>query len=738
MNEDPARDVVAAALRGVLERDNSLSRCCAVRALGRLQVDDRETLECLIALLHDPDPDVRLDVAVMLGGSGQNKAVPDLVESLLNDPEGEVRIEAARALAKLGAPQAVEPLIRCLREDGLPQLDLSIDDMEFGDSLEVQSQALNALGDIGDPRATTPVVEILSDPDYEDLQETGFEVLSKLDDSRARAFLLEQLAGGSKPLARRRAAHALGALAHSDSKSEGPGAVVLALINALLDVDPTVRISAGQALAEVKHPVVTVPLTLLLTDLDSQVKVAAADILVRTHAPGVVERLLEMLSDAGLELKVEITRLLGDSGDPKTVPVLRNLLTTEDERLRYQVVTALGALGRPGVERDLATILQDPKIHANTRARAAAALGRIAGVTQLEADGCDADTVLEHEKVLEALECAVFDRNQAVALAALTGLVELMTPEKAVQLLSDLLRRVKVDVQPENPALTEPEDDATDSVESKSEGTVAADPLRELVGGHTAQSSTLAAILSASDDADPPSPHPEVGAGKPVPAPVGSVQVLAAGLLGEYPDAGSISVPVLVEALKGASERLTREVLLALGRIGDIAAIEPVLRCLESDEEQVRLAAIDALVGIGKGLESPVLNAALVRLLDDPGATVRDWAVRALADAGGEMAGLHLPRMLADEDRSVCRRAMAGLTPAMGGPQLSRQLQANLFRFSAGLRHEAAATLRRLNDSDSTTWLLDLLREDEQEAFHWICIDALGEIHATPVGAAAG
>jgi HEAT repeat protein len=74
----------------------------------------------------------------------------------------------------------------------------------------------------------------------------------------------------------------------------------------------------------------------------------------------------------------------------------------------------------------------------------------------------------------------------------------------------------------------------------------------------------------------------------------------------------------------------------------------------------------------------------------------------------------------------------------MGDPQLSRQLQANLFRFSAGLRHEAAATLRRLNDSDSTTWLLDLLHEDEQEAVHWICIDALGEIHATPVGAAAG
>ena len=141
------------ALCGLLELDNSLSRCCAVRALGKLRVANATIRQRLIELLRDPDPDVRLDVVVTLGELGASEAVDTLIEALLGDPEGEVRIEAARALAKLRSPTAVDALIRCVREDGLPQLDLSVDDLEFGDSLEVQGQALEALGRIEIGRA---------------------------------------------------------------------------------------------------------------------------------------------------------------------------------------------------------------------------------------------------------------------------------------------------------------------------------------------------------------------------------------------------------------------------------------------------------------------------------------------------------------------------------------------------------------------------------------------------------
>ncbi len=734
VDQDPRRDAVIRTLRGVLDRDNSLSRCCAVRALGRLRVDDPDTLRRLSALLHDADPDVRLDVVVILGRLGQLEAVAPLIESLLSDPEGEVRIEAVRALAKLGATQAVEPLIRCLREDGLPELDLSVDDMEFGDSLEVQSQALNALGRIGDRRATMPVVDILSDPDYEDLQENGFEVLSQLDDARARTFLLEQLARGVKPLARRRAAQALAAPARRESCSGEAGELTHALISALRDADPAVRMSAGWALAGVDHPTITAPLTALLNDVDEQVRVEAATILLRARSPGVVEQLLDMLDDAPMGVRVPIAEILGMSGDSRAVPALQQMLANDEERLRYQAVTALGLLALPGPEQELAAILKDPACHANLRVRAAAALGKIAGAVEPGTEGSDPDP----RQILKALEVAVPDHNSAVAMAALTALTENMAPQAAVAFLVELLGGGS-DVAAATPGeAAEEAETASDSAPPASAAPAdrpIPESLRELVGAHSAQSSTLASILTA-----PPKGRSPEGPGTPaaVLAPAHSVQILAAALLGQRAKTGSVAVPALIRALECGDARLSRESLAALGRIGDLQAVEPVLQCLDTGDEDIRLAAIDALAGIGKRWGTPMLNAALSALLDDAQATVRERAVRALAETGGELAAQHLPRMLADEDRSVCRWAMTGLTPAMACPELSGQLLGNLFRFSADLRHDAAATLRRLNDSDSTTELLDILQDTEREAVHWICIDALGEIHRAPTGVAAG
>lgn len=735
VTQDTPRDGVIRTLRGVLDRDNSLSRCCAVRALGRLQADDPETLRHLSALLHDADPDVRLDVAVILGHLGQAESAAPLIESLLGDPEGEVRIEAVRALAKLRATSAVEPLIRCLREDGLPELDLSVDDLEFGDSLEVQGQALNALGRIGDRRATMPVVDILSNPDYEDLQENGFEVLSQLDDGRARRFLLEQLAGGAKPLARRRAARALAAPARRESCSGEVGEVTRALIHALRDADPAVRISSGWALAGVDHPSVTAPLTALLNDTDEQVRVEAAAILVHARSPGVIEQLLGMLNDVPIEVRPSIAEILGVSGDPRAVPALQRMLASEEEEcLRYQAVTALGLLALPGPEQELAAILKDPACHANLRVQAATALGKIAGAVEPGTDGSDPDP----RQILKALEVTVSDGNSAVAMAALTALTGLMTPQEAVVFLAALLDggAQVAGATADQPAAKE--ETATDSVPPAAAAPVdqpIPEPLRELVGAHSAQTSTLASILAAPANGRPPENR---GTQADVPAPVHSVQVLAAALLGQKAKTGSAAVPALIQALERGDTQLSRESLAALGRIGDLQAVDPVLQCLDSKDEDVRLAAIDALAGIGKRRGTPVLDSALSALLDDPQGAVRERAVRALAETGGELAAQHLPRMLADEDRSVCRWAMTGLTPAMACPELSSQLLGNLFRFSADLRHDAAAGLRRLNDSDSTTELLDLLQDTEREAVHWICIDALGEIHRASTRVAAG
>ena len=739
-----------AALCRLLEWDNSLSRCCAVRALGKLKVSDAGVRQRLTELLHDPDPDVRLDTAVILGDLRATEAVESLIENLLSDPEGEVRIEAARALSKLRTPEAVEALIRCVREDGLPQLDLSVDDLEFGDSLEVQGQALEALGCIGDRRATAPVIELLSNPEYDDLQESGFRVLSQLDDISAQSFLLGQLSNANNRLARRRAVQALAELAEATMAGELSTEIITALINTLLDPEPTVRISAARALAAVDSPLVAVPLTLLLNDLDPEVRAQAAEILVGMRTPGVVDRLLQMLDGAEADLKVRIAGVLGKTGEPRAVPALIQMLATNDESLRYQAVSALGMLALPGPEIELAAILTDQSVHANTRARAAAALGNIVSAARdvdrateavapplsQEADkGGAQEDVPEPE---QALMDAVFDAKDAVAFAALTALVKIMAPTAAAGFLVELLQNDTLPAGQEltppapagEPETGRPEEAATTMTGEQAAATVPA-PLQDLVGEHSAENSTLAAILAGPKDGDQPVDTRELRAiGGSAPA-VHSIKVLAASLLGGLGDSGSTVVNALIESLNQGDQRLTREALLALGRIGDPAALQPVLRCLAADRGDTRLAAIDALAGLGGQDSSEAAGKPLVTLLDDPQPVVRDCAVRALGAAGGPLAVQHLPRMLDDEDRNVCRGAMAALTPTMANPELSERMVGNLFRFSAELRHDAAKAIKRLNDFDSTSRLLEILHDSDQEAVHWICIDALGEIYAS-------
>ena len=305
------------------------------------------------------------------------------------------------------------------------------------------------------------------------------------------------------------------------------GEVTRALIHALRDADPAVRISSGWALSLKGDRLLTAPLTALLNDTDEQVRVEAAAILVHARSPGVIEQLLGMLNDVPIEVRPSIAEILGVSGDPRAVPALQRMLASEEEEcLRYQAVTALGLLALPGPEQELAAILKDPACHANLRVQAATALGKIAGAVEPGTDGSDPDP----RQILKALEVTVSDGNSAVAMAALTALTGLMTPQEAVVFLAALLDggAQVAGATADQPAAKE--ETATDSVPPAAAAPVdqpIPEPLRELVGAHSAQTSTLASILTAPANGRPPENR---GTQADVPAPVHSVQVLAAAL----------------------------------------------------------------------------------------------------------------------------------------------------------------------------------------------------------------
>jgi HEAT repeat protein len=724
-----SRKKVVDALHGGLERDNSLSRCCAVRALERLNARDKKSRQGLIGLLRDPDPDVRIDAAAALGQLQVTEAVDPLLGNLENDPEGDVRIEAVKALSRIRSKKAVEPLIRCFKADGYPELDQMVDDAEYGACWEVQSQALNALGEIGDQRATEPVMEALEDEDYEDLQESGFRVLAQLNTGKAQEFLLTQLKAGGR-LARRRAAQALAALPEMRGKSKNlPRELLNALTNALVDTDRSVRIYAARVLGESRSPLVVVPLTLLLTDADTEVRKEAATVLGKMRGREVVDRLHSLLAEPDPSLKRQIVQVLGDASHPTSLEPLSALLDAEDDDLLYEVVRALGGIGVPGPQEKLAGILANKKVHATVRIQAAWALGRILGnARRAHKQGSQVKTRSESKRRQagseaprpeEVLADTVFDEDERVCYAALSALVE-MDPQKAARRLVGLL--------PENGAnkhgQRKPAGVLPEAVTAGAPGK-APEELKDMVAGHSSETSTLASILtSQAQEAGAAVAPPEE---PPQDVPGTSVQILAARLLGGTPNPGPQAVKALTEAFEAGETGLRREALLALGRIGDKKALPTVLKGLEAEQREVRLAALEALAGF---TNASGIGKRLAALCQDPDPAVRLRAVQALGAGNGPKVEQCLCHALEDENLEVCRAALGALSKQTYNQDCSDRIVDLMFKFSGELRQEAAAALRRLRDFSPVAWLLNTLNNQDQEEFHWICIDALAEMYA--------
>ncbi|MFL5356450.1 HEAT repeat domain-containing protein [Archangium sp.] len=105
----------------------------------------------------------------------------------------------------------------------------------------------------------------------------------------------------------------------------------------------------------------------------------------------------------------------------------------------------------------------------------------------------------------------------------------------------------------------------------------------------------------------------------------GPESVLAATQLGRMK--AKTAVPTLVKALEDSSSLGRRELLTALGEIGDSSAAEVVARDLYHDLPEIRAAAAAALARMGTGAQADALDA----LKSDYYRRVREAAISALA-----------------------------------------------------------------------------------------------------------
>lgn len=713
------RHMIVDTLRQVMQRDNSLSRCCAIRGLLRLGTDDAELKRILVEALLDGDSDVRTDAARALGHVRAESAIESLLANIEGDPEGDVRVAAVKALAEIGLPAAIDGLLACIRQSGYPELDSMLDDDAYGACWEVQGEALEALGAIGDDRATQPLIEILEDDEHQHLHEGGFRVLAGLNDARAVEFLLRQFRSDDAAT-RRGAAQAIVSIDRSALSAE----LMTAVNNALADPDPDVRTSAARTIIAGAGAGTAVPasVTRLLNDPDPEVRHEIASLLGNTGGREVVDRLHEMLAETPQKSKHPLVQVLGEIGDPASYQPLHDLLLdcdpVADQQLLYEAVVALGSVAMPGQDQGLAEILGDTGRHYTTRIQAARALGRIHGGRRGSAA---ADSDAPAEDALAALIKAVVDENTRVSYAAIIALMEI-DEEAAVDILVALLRTGVPGQGSTLQAIEQAEADPSDgdAVEVPS-------ALQAMVDGQTPGTSTLAAILAAQSAVEHDAEAQEEPAAEAQGPGEHEKRVLAARLLGNISNPDDRITAALTETAAGDDVTLRIEALLSLGRIANTESAPIILDALNAEQNNVRLAAMDALKNY-TGIKE--VSARLVTVFEDPDPTVRTRVIDMLDGAKDAKAKACIRRALEDEDRGVCTAALNRFTRGMKDKKAAPRVAELIFKFDGELRTEAAAALRQMNDESGMAGLLEMLNDEEREEWHWVCIDALAERYA--------
>ncbi|NLA39184.1 MAG: HEAT repeat domain-containing protein [Methanomicrobiales archaeon] len=271
-------------------------------------------------------------------------------------------------------------------------------------------------------------------------------------------------------------------------------------------------------------------------------------------------RLIARLSSRDPETRYHAAGCLGDARETAAVEPLAALLADPESGVRWKAAEALGKLGSPAVG-PLAASLKNGNV--DVRWMAAVALGDIADPAAIPA-------------LAEALndEDAYVRSRSALALAAIGK----PTEEMLITSLSTGSERVRWGA-------------------ALALGRIGgAEAIGALIGalhdpGEDVRRRAVSALRDAGEEAVPALVE-ALRAGDPD---------TRQGVTAALSQIGKPAVSALIEALQaGEDPEVCIGAALALGRIGDPAAVDALIGALNSDEEGLRLAAREALGGIRK------------------------------------------------------------------------------------------------------------------------------------------
>ena len=659
--------------------------------------------------------------ARFLGEIGNARAVEPLVRVLRNtrEEDRDVRLAAGRALGRIRDPRAVEPLLDALAapESWLPariaEVVLQFGPLAFepllarledSDNAAVRAWAAEILGDLGDTKATPSLLACLADLN-EGVRARAASALGKLRDRRAVPELIRMMLADPVPYVRIQVVRALGAI--SDPRA------LHHLIDALKDGEWWVRIRVVEALEQLGEPAIE-PLYMALDDPDVEVRARAALTLERL---GVLDELVERLSgvDPSARAKLLAAGLAG------VVEVLVGALAHPDARVRFIITEILGEVRHPSVAAALVVRLDaepDTRIvgatvhalalqeeasaavpilkllgHADERVRVEA-VHALESIRVADPHALLASAVRDHEPRVRAGAATVLgtvgDANAVPALVELTADGDAAVRAAAARSLGLLADEAAV------PRLIEATQDADATVQR-----AAVRALGQI--GDPAALMPLVRLLEHASD--------ELGAA--LAWSLGRIRcedsedLIDVLFQGDDRSSRLGALATLVQRDTAPGRELVRAMLAdaepdvvaeaarILGRLGERAAAAEVVGLLESPIEDVRLAALEALIGIGDTACVPALRAAV----RDPSPAVRARALLGLSVLGDEASGDLLRQTLA-QVRSTTLRAAALLALLVldreedRGTVLDALLTVPLFEFVSDRRRADDPVLR--------------------------------------------
>lgn len=438
---------------------------------------------------------------------------------------------------------------------------------------------------------------------------------------------------------------------------------VPALVAWLSEPEPEVRATAARALGAMGDPSALPSLVRGLGDARAEVRRATIDALAQLgRAPGAADAvmvpLLARLDDTDTEVRVAAVDALVAIGDARAVVPLITRARDDAPEVRAAVATALGDLGDARAVPPLVQALEDPS--EAVQLAATAALARIG-----DDDAAQALAVRAASSEERAAAAAAAALGRIPSASALGALIDVLSHTGIAPIAIEALRqRAARDGDAVPRALAE----SLDAAEARPRADALTTALTQLAG-ETSIAIAAPALARALDESrgDPP-------------------LVLAA--LGTTGDEHAL-VPIL-ERLRASDDEVRLAAIDALGRWVDVAgpdgrAADPLLDALEhaAPAERAPLARLLGRVGAPRAL--PALHRVLQEAPeDDPG--VRLAVVDAIGEIGDPEGAVPLVPLLDSRDAHV-RAAAARALGEAAGPEVIAQLVARVGDRAATDRH---------------------------------------------------